>query len=606
MISPSNTVDVLGRQINLQKSLVATSNFMASPGTLMQTGPKPIPFLVFVQEPYCKNNRVLGFDYRVNVQHGTTPGETPRAAIISSPGLNLWLVPEYSSADVTTCQFFDEKGKPIYVVSAYFDITRRSIPEALLRVTTRCRQRGTDLIIACDTNAHSTLWGSDENNARGDMVEEFIFNQYLSVCNVGGAPTFFNRRSATHIDVTLASPRMAGRIINWQVNEDFQFSDHHRIDFKITISIKQPNPVRVLDKGDWTSFQGEMTTKSTEWTAPNQWSVQEIEEETTRLSEDINAALDVACPMIIPSYQTKLKPLWWTEDLFHLSNKVRNKRKLAQSTGLDKDYDRFRALKKEFKQAVRAAKQESWRKFVSTTKSPKEIAKLRKILQGQERNTVGLMKRSDGTFSSEPEETIKMLLSEHFPESKDVQPADDLTGLPVTIYRPEDNTTPTFTITKVRQSLASFGPRKAAGPDGFVPLILQHLDVVSLGRLCHLYEACLRVGYTPKAWRTSRTIFIPKPGKKDYTLLRSFRPISLTSFLFKGMEKIIHWDLEEKILGKNPLNKNQHAFRRGLSTDSALSSMCTKIESSILRGQYALGVFLDISGAFDNVHLSAE
>ena len=589
----------------MQHNIQATAQLMQSLGVLEQT--KTQPFLVFIQEPYVKNNSFPGLSSsRATLQAGTTPQKTTRAAILSSPCLNAWMVPEFSSADVTTCKFFDDKGKPIYVVSAYLDITNNSIPPELQKVTTHCRQRGLDLLIACDSNAHSSLWGCEENNARGDMMEDFIFNQYLSVCNRGSTPTFFNYRSETIIDVTLASPRLANKITNWLVDTEFQFSDHHRIEFDLKISITKPNPVRVLDKGDWLSFQSQMDTKSLEWTSPTSWDVQTIEEETNRLADDINAALDVACPMITPTMNSKLTPLWWSEDLHHLSRKVQNKRSLAKSTQLETDHANFTALKKDFKKAVRAAKRESWQKFISDTKSPKEMAKLRKIMQGQERNTLGLLRRPNGTFSTDPEETINMLLSEHFPDSKDVLPTDDLMDLPGTTFQPAVNhTTPLFTVKKARHAIGSFGPKKAAGPDGFSPIILQNLGEISLARLCSLYEACLHVGYTAKAWRTSRTIFIPKPGKKDYTQLRSFRPISLTSFLFKGMEKIIHWELEEKILSKHPLSKNQHAFRRGYSTDSALSSMCTKIESAITRQQYALGVFLDISGAFDNVHLSA-
>ena len=52
------------------------------------------------------------------------------------------------------------------------------------------------------------------------------------------------------------------------------------------------------------------------------------------------------------------------------------------------------------------------------------------------------------------------------------------------------------------------------------------------------------------------------------------------------------------------LHERQHAFRRGRGCDTALSAMVSKIEGSIQRGQYALGVFLDISGAFDNIAIA--
>ena len=55
-------------------------------------------------------------------------------------------------------------------------------------------------------------------------------------------------------------------------------------------------------------------------------------------------------------------------------------------------------------------------------------------------------------------------------------------------------------------------------------------------------------------------------------------------------------------LGVNKMiTQHQHGFRTGKSTESALHQLVTKIERTIVEGQYALGIFLDIEGAFDNV-----
>ncbi len=96
----------------------------------------------------------------------------------------------------------------------------------------------------------------------------------------------------------------------------------------------------------------------------------------------------------------------------------------------------------------------------------------------------------------------------------------------------------------------------------------------------------------------SKVIFIPKPGKTDYSTVKSFRPISLTSFAFKATEKVLLWDLEnQEMYGK--INKNQHVFCNGHSRDTALTVMVGSIENAALNDQHALGIFLDISGTFD-------
>ena len=57
----------------------------------------------------------------------------------------------------------------------------------------------------------------------------------------------------------------------------------------------------------------------------------------------------------------------------------------------------------------------------------------------------------------------------------------------------------------------------------------------------------------------------------------------------------------EEVLENNPINRNQHAFRKGSSCESALSDFTDEVERAIFNDQFAIGVFLDISGAFDNL-----
>ena len=96
-------------------------------------------------------------------------------------------------------------------------------------------------------------------------------------------------------------------------------------------------------------------------------------------------------------------------------------------------------------------------------------------------------------------------------------------------------------------------------------------------------------------------IFIPKPDKDDYSLAASFRPILLMSFVFKGMERLVYWHLLNTALAQRPLSSNQHGFRAGYSTETALTKVVSKLESAVYRGGTALAVFLDVQGAFDNV-----
>ena len=156
---------------------------------------------------------------------------------------------------------------------------------------------------------------------------------------------------------------------------------------------------------------------------------------------------------------------------------------------------------------------------------------------------------------------------------------------------------------KVRLALSTFGKKKAAGPDGFKPVVLQHLNTLSIEVLTSIYKACIWTGYTPKLWREMDLIYLPKPNKTDYGIPKAYRPITLSNFLLKGLERICQWYMADTM----PPLKSQHAYTRGLSTETALSEAVDFIEHGVLKKEYVIGVSLDCSGAFDNLnHNSME
>jgi hypothetical protein len=166
-----------------------------------------------------------------------------------------------------------------------------------------------------------------------------------------------------------------------------------------------------------------------------------------------------------------------------------------------------------------------------------------------------------------------------------------------------NNSFPYITVNLVRQALASFKSFKAPGPDGLQPIVLHHLPDSTLEQLVLIYKACLLLGFTPPCWCYSEVIFIPKPGKDDYSVAKAFRPITLSTFLVKGLERVAGWQLEAGYLRKFPISSLQHGFRFGQSCESALSEVVNFVESNWDSEVLVAGVFLDIQGAFDNVDI---
>ena len=59
------------------------------------------------------------------------------------------------------------------------------------------------------------------------------------------------------------------------------------------------------------------------------------------------------------------------------------------------------------------------------------------------------------------------------------------------------------------------------------------------------------MGYTPRAWRQVKIMFIPANGKVNYTQAKAYCPISLLSFMQK-MQKFETRNVMDEILGNVP------------------------------------------------------
>ena len=235
-----------------------------------------------ITEPHVRNGKVTG------VPKGCCsflPEGGGRAAIVSN-GIDIWPVPEYCDYDVMTCQM-KLKGKLMYVVSLYLDINFDYIPNALLNLL---RKKGNaQVIIFSDTNAHSSLWGCDEGNKRGQMVEEFIGTENLVVHNTGTKFTYMSNTGNSIIDVTLSTTAISNEIIGWHVVDEVPMSDHCRIKCKISNALSPRSaPKFNLVKTDWNKFQDHLEKECGKIKIPSHWTNGNFEFTANKFTSAIN------------------------------------------------------------------------------------------------------------------------------------------------------------------------------------------------------------------------------------------------------------------------------------------------------------------------------
>lgn len=79
---------------------------------------------------------------------------------------------------------------------------------------------------------------------------------------------------------------------------------------------------------------------------------------------------------------------------------------------------------------------------------------------------------------------------------------------------------------------------------------------------------------------------------------KDFKPITLSSFPLKTLERIIDVHIRESI-DKSRTYMSQYAYTKGQSVETALHSLVGHTEISIESDNLILAAFLDIKGAFN-------
>ncbi|RKK61792.1 hypothetical protein BFJ69_g17090 [Fusarium oxysporum] len=116
-----------------------------------------------------------------------------------------------------------------------------------------------------------------------------------------------------------------------------------------------------------------------------------------------------------------------------------------------------------------------------------------------------------------------------------------------------------------------------------------------------LFEGCLSIGHHPKPFKEAEVVMIAKPGRRDLTSPRAWRPIPLLSCLGKGLERLIARRLAWAAVHYNVLHPQQTGALPKRSATDLVTALIHDIELAFAHKKVATLVTMDIQGAFDTV-----
>lgn len=590
------TGDLRFLQVNLQHSKAASA-------TMCRRFDMEGIDIALLQEPWLFGNKVAGLKPHQGKLLYSHKAQRPRACIVYSNRVNLTLLPVLCTDDIVTGVLTanTREGTRTWIVcSAYMAAEAPCPPGILEEVVEHCGRTGKALILGCDANAHHTAWGSSNINTRGESLLSFTFTKGLSIGNVGNEPTFVTRARREVLDVTLFSAAIGDNLVNWHVSGEPSNSDHRHIRFNITTSL-QDVTFRNPRETNWEGYK-ESLNESLQGEITPIREVVELERAVDQVSNAIRVAFQENCPLRIKRHGGA-KANWWNAGLQKLRSEVR---RLFNKAKEDQDWETYRSKLTQYNTEIRKSKRKAWRKFCEEVSDTPACSRIHKVLakDGCTVKEVGFIKKEDGNYTNTLQESLEELLKAHFPASTVLGPQWRLNVPAARLSRPSSEEWKRATeITrphKIRWAITKFQPFKSPGPDSILPILLQRgLDILT-GYLCRIFKACLAWGYIPMAWRSVRVVFLPKVGRSTDFTPKSYRPISLSSFLLKTLERLVDRYIRDDILKISPLSNRQYAYQPGRSTDQALDDLNRLISKSLEDKEIATATFIDIEGAFNN------
>ena len=138
-----------------------------------------------------------------------------------------------------------------------------------------------------------------------------------------------------------------------------------------------------------------------------------------------------------------------------------------------------------------------------------------------------------------------------------------------------------------------------AGFDDLNSMCLKISSRFLLKPLTHICNLSISQGIFPEQLKIANVILLYKSD--DSMSFNNYRPVSVLCVLSKIFEKIMYNRVAAFLEIFKILHDNQYGFRKKSSTHVALLTFIDKVIEAIEKGEYAIGVFLDFSKAFDTV-----
>lgn len=455
------------------------------------------------------------------------------------------------------------------------------------------------LIVLGDMNArNSAFWDGDNTNTEGRAL--LASTTHLGLQELLHEPTRVVGDTASCIDLLFTNNHTMVSCVGTR-DKIAEVCDHLPIFAQLSVSPKRPNAYKRLV---WDYKRGDYT-KLCQLILHAPWQSCYVPNDVDTTATKWCALLVECIEACIPHYEATIRPKdkpFMNSEIRGLMRQRDHYRKIAKQIGSIESVNQFKLYRNKVVSAIRKAKSKMELDLdneiisINTTKK-KWWYTCKNALGVSTKDANAPLLNKDGHMITDSKEKAD-LLNDFFASQAmlTVDASHTLGDLPTVnkcidplIIMPEE----------VYRVLENLDTSKATGPDGISNRVLKEVSVPLAQPLSELLNFCLSLGSFPQMWKIAQVVPIFKKG--DSFLCNNYRPISLLPCISKVFERLLFNHIFDFLKTNSLLNLNQSGFIPGDSTINQLMCICNRIASEFEAGNEVIGVFLDLTKAFDRV-----